>query len=257
VAIVDNVILKLREIKDSLTPAEKKVAEYVIAFPEEVTRHSIKILANKSKTSGASVVRLCKVLGYAGYRQFIVSISAELASKRQNNEDEYTDIQLGDDLDTIIKNVSLNNCRSIEDTLMVIDRNSVKKAVELLNNARKIAFYGMGASGVVCIDAQQKFMRINKICHAYTDGHSQLTSASMLAKGDVAVIISNTGTTVEIVDTLKLLKQTNASVIAITRYNKSVLSLNVPWVLELRCLILWTYFFRALPAWITKKSKNT
>jgi len=226
VAIVDNVILKLREIKDSLTPAEKKVAEYVIAFPEEVTRHSIKILANKSKTSGASVVRLCKVLGYAGYRQFIVSISAELASKRQNNEDEYTDIQLGDDLDTIIKNVSLNNCRSIEDTLMVIDRNSVKKAVELLNNARKIAFYGMGASGVVCIDAQQKFMRINKICHAYTDGHSQLTSASMLAKGDVAVIISNTGTTVEIVDTLKLLKQTNASVIAITRYNKSVLSLN-------------------------------
>lgn len=230
-AVVDNVMLKLREIRENLTPAEKKVAEYVLAFPEEVPRYSIKELANKSKTSDASVVRLCKTLGYEGYRQFIVSISAELASRSQEGGDEYTDIQPGDDLNTIIKNVSLNNCRSIEDTMMVIDNDGIKKAVELLSAARRIVFYGIGASGLVCMDAQQKFMRINKICHAYTDGHSQLTSASMLAKGDVAVIISNTGTTSEIVDTLKLVKETDASIIAITRYGKSILSANADVVL--------------------------
>ena len=230
-AMVDNLLLKLREIKESLTPAEKKVAEYVLAYPEEVPRYSIKKLANKSKTSDASVVRLCKTLGYDGYRQFIVSITAELAARVQDSGEEYTDIRPGDDLDTIIKNISLNNCRSIEDTLMVIDFDSIKKAVGLLSTARRIDFYGIGASGLVCWDAQQKFMRINKICHAHTDGHSQLTSASMLTGGDVAVIISNTGTTVEIVDTLKLIKETEANVIAITRYGKNILSANADVVL--------------------------
>lgn len=230
-AVIDNVLLKLREMKDSLTPAEKKVAEYVLAYPEEIPRYSVKKLAMKSKTSDASVVRLCKTLGYDGYRQFIVSISGELASRGEEEGEEYTDIQPGDDLNLIIKNVSLNNCRSIEDTLMVIDKASIKKAVKLLSTARRINFYGIGASGLVCMDAQQKFMRINKICHAYTDGHSQLTSASMLTNGDVAVIVSNTGSTVEIVDTVKLIKETNASIIAITRYGKSILSANADIVL--------------------------
>lgn len=225
-ATIDNVLLKLREIKESLTPAERKVAEYVLAFPEDVPRYSVSKLAMKSKTSDASVVRLCKTLGFEGYRQFVVSISAEIASRAQDNGKEYTDIQPGDDLDTIIKNISLNNCRSIEDTLMVIERDSVEKAVELLRKAHRIMFYGIGASGLVCQDAQQKFMRINKICHAYTDGHSQLTSASMLTSDDVAVMISNTGTTVEIVDTLNTVKETDASVISITRYGKNILSAN-------------------------------
>jgi len=225
-AAIDNVLLKLREIKESLTPAERKVAEYVLAFPEDVPRYSVSKLAMKSKTSDASVVRLCKTLGFEGYRQFVVSISAEIASRAQDNGKEYTDIQPGDDLDTIIKNISLNNCRSIEDALMVIERDSVEKAVELLRKAHRIMFYGIGASGLVCQDAQQKFMRINKICHAYTDGHSQLTSASMLTSDDVAVMISNTGTTVEIVDTLNTVKETDASVISITRYGKNILSAN-------------------------------
>lgn len=223
-AINDNVLLKLREIKDSLTPAEKKAAEYVVAYPEEVPLYSVNQLAMKSKTSNASIIRLCKTLGYEGYRQFIVSISTELASRSKEEGEEYTDIQPGDDLDTIIKNISLNNCKSIEDTLMVLDRESIKRAVELVSTARRIVFYGVGASGLVCMDAQQKFMRINKVCHAYTDGHSQLTSASMLTREDVAVMISNTGTTAEIVDALKLVKESGASVIAITRYGKSILA---------------------------------
>lgn len=222
--VIDNVLLKLREIKDSLTPAEKKVAEYVLAYPEEVPRYSVNKLASRSKTSDASVIRLCKTLGYEGYRQFIVSISAELASRGQESGEEYTDIQPGDDINLIIKNVSINNCKSIEDTLMVIDKSCIKSAVDLLSNARRIFFYGIGASGLVCMDAQQKFMRINKICYAYTDGHSLLTSASLLTKGDIAVVVSNTGTTVEIVDSLKLIKDANIPIIAITRYGKSILS---------------------------------
>lgn len=223
-AVNNNILLKLREIKDSLTPVERMIADYVLENIYEIPRLSIKVLALRSKTSDASVLRFCKTLGYDGYRDFIVSISASLGSMNDEEENQYTDIRPGDDLQTIITNIPHNNCKSIEDTLMVIDRGEIEKAVQLIRSTNKIDFYGMGASGLVCMDAQQKFMRINKMCHAYTDGHSQLTAATLLCEGDVAVIISNSGNTLECVEALEAAKEAGASVIAITRYGKNTLA---------------------------------
>lgn len=152
-----------------------------------------------------------------------MAVSAALGSA-DKSESEYTDIQPGDDLQTIISNVCRNNSRSIEDTLRVIDRDAVRRSVELLRKADRIDFYGIGASGLVCMDAQQKFSRIGKTCFAYTDGHSQLTAASLLHEGDVAVLISNSGDTLDILNTLEVARSSHATIIAVTRYVKSELA---------------------------------
>lgn len=226
-----NILLKLRDMQDSLTPVERILADYVLANTQSVLRCSVRDLATKSKTSDASVLRFCRTLGCRGYRDFIVNVSAALSAHDSVQDGPYTDIQPGDDLQTIIRNVSLSNRRSIEDTLSILRQEEVARAVELLRKADKVDFYGMGASGLVCMDAQQKFMRINKMSHAYTDGHSQLTAATLLQKGDVVVLISNSGTTAEILDALEIAKECQASVIAITRYSKSELAKNADVVL--------------------------
>ncbi|MBD0382673.1 MurR/RpiR family transcriptional regulator [Paenibacillus sedimenti] len=223
-SINDNILIKIRDMKDSLTPVEKLVAEYILENVEEIPHLSIKNLAQLTKTSDASVLRFCKTMGYKGYRNFIVSISASLGSMDEEQKDQYTDIQPGDDLSTIISNIALNNCKSIEDTLSVIDKNEIARAVKVLRESKRIAFFGIGASGLVGIDAEQKFSRINKMCHTYTDGHSQLTAATLLDKNDVAIFISNSGTTMEILDSLEIAKKNGACIIAITKYNKSELA---------------------------------
>lgn len=222
-SIHDNILIKIREMKDSLTPVEKMVAEYVLQNVEEIPHLSIKNLAQLTKTSDASVLRFCKTMGYSGYRSFIVSISASLGSMEEQ-KDQYTDIQPGDDLSVIISNTFRNNIKSIEDTLSVIDKNEVDRAVQVLRKCNRIVFFGIGASGLVGIDAEQKFSRINKMCHTYTDGHSQLTAATLLDKGDVAVFISNSGKTTEILDSLEIAKKSGATIIAITKYTKSELA---------------------------------
>ena len=131
-AINDNILIKIRDMKDSLTPVEKLVAEYILENLEEIPHLSIKSLAGLTKTSDASVLRFCKTMGYKGYRNFIVSISASLGSMDEEQKDQYTDIQPGDDLSIIISNISHNNSKSIEDTLSVIDRNEVARAVKVL-----------------------------------------------------------------------------------------------------------------------------
>lgn len=223
-AINDNILIKIREMKESLTPVERMVAEYTLNNLEEIPHLSIKSLAQLSKTSDASVLRFCKTMGYSGYRNFIVSISASLGSMDDEQKDQYTDIQPGDDLSIIISNISRNNIKSIEDTLSVLDRNEVAQAVKVLRTSNRIVFFGIGASGLVCKDAEQKFSRINKMCHTYTDGHSQLTAATLLGPDDVAIFISNSGDTLEILETLEIAKKNGATLMAITKYNKSELA---------------------------------
>lgn len=223
-AINDNVLIKIRERKDSLTPVERLIAEYILANKEEITHLSIKNLAQASKTSDASVLRFCKTMGHNSYRSFIVSISASLGSMEEESGDQYTDIQPGDELNTIISNIGRNNISSIEDTLRVLDRSAVEQAVQALRSSNRIVFFGVGASGLVAMDAEQKFTRINKMSHAYTDGHSQLTAATLMTKGDVAVFFSYSGNTMEILESLDIVKKSGAHVVAITKYSKSELS---------------------------------
>lgn len=223
-SINDNILIKIREMRDSFTPVERMVGDYILENTEEIPHLSIKELAKWSKTSDASVLRFCKTMGYSGYRHFIVSISASLGSRDEDIKAQYTDIRPGDELSTIIANISLNNMKSIEDTLSVIDRVEISRAVELLCASKRIAFFGVGASGLIAMDGQQKFSRINKICHAYTDAHSQLTAATLLTEDDAAIFISNSGVTVDILEAMETAKQNKATCIAITKYNRSALS---------------------------------
>lgn len=221
--IKNNLLLKLRESKNNFTAVERIISDYVLENASEVPGLSVKELAKRSRTSDASVLRFCKTLGCSGYRDFIVQLSSALAVK-DNIDEQYTDIQPGDDLSTIVKNVSYNNCKSIEDTMQVINNEEISRAVELLRSAKRIEFYGIGASGLVCMDAQQKLMRINKTCYALTDGHTQLMAAALMSEDDVAVLVSNSGMTIEILDSLNVIKSTGAKTIAITRYSKSKLA---------------------------------
>ncbi|MGG1555285.1 MULTISPECIES: MurR/RpiR family transcriptional regulator [Paenibacillus] len=223
-SIHDNILIKIRDMRDSLTPVEKLVADYILDNVADIPHLSIKSLAQLTKTSDASVLRFCKTMGYKGYRNFIVSISASVGSMDEDQKDQYTDIQPGDDLPIIISNIFHNNSKSIEDTLSVIDKSEIARAVKVLRECNRIVFFGIGASGLVGIDAEQKFSRINKMCHTYTDGHSQLTAATLMDKKDVAIFISNSGSTSEILDTLDIVKKNGATVIAITKYNKSELA---------------------------------
>ena len=101
-------LVKLREIFDDLKPSEKKVAKYILNYSDDIVGMPIGELAEKSNVSKAAVVRLAKTLGFNGYRDFAIEIAGDMATQR-DDENEYTDIRPGDKLETIIKNVCVNN----------------------------------------------------------------------------------------------------------------------------------------------------
>lgn len=214
-------LVRLREVLEQITPSEKKVAEYILSHPEKIITLSIAELSQQSRGSQAAIIRLCKSMGLKGYPDLKLKVAGDLLGDEINN---YKEIRPNNSIEAIIQSVSNNNLQSIKDTLKILDVGMVKKAVEALNKAQRIYFYGLGASNLIAQDAQHKFLRINKTCLSFTDPHVQLTSSISLSTKDVAVGISYSGETETVIESAKLAKEGGAIIISITKFGSNTLS---------------------------------
>jgi RpiR family carbohydrate utilization transcriptional regulator len=97
---------------------------------------------------------------------------------------------------------------------------AIERAVEAIVAAyragRQIQFFGVGNSGIVAQDGQHKFFRLGVKSVAYSDGHMQVMSASILEAGDCVVVISNSGRTRDLMDACDIARKKGATTIVIT-----------------------------------------
>ena len=216
--------LNIKESYEQLSVSEKRIAKYIIDNPGEVVKMPISELADKCSTSKPTVVRLGKTLGYSGYKELCMYLNADIMLN-EGAEMNYKDINPNDDSPEIVSKVTENNIKAIRNTVEIMDYAELNRAASLLMNARSIDFYGVGNSGFVALDAQNKFLRINKLATAQTDPHLKILTASNLSENDVAVFISYTGETRDLLETMEIVKTTGASTISITKLGKNSLSL--------------------------------
>ncbi len=216
------VVLKMNQILEDLPFSERKVAKYVSENLDDMVGLSVEELAGRSGSSQAAVVRFCKKLGCKGYRDFSIQLVTELAvAQLANNERaDYSDIRAGDNAGTVIRNVCHHNIQAIEDSISLVEPDLVELCAEKLFYAQRVDLYAIAASNLVAQDAQQKLMRINKRVTAYSDPHLQLSSASNLTSGDVAIALSWSGETREVLEAARLAKRNGSFLIAITRYGR-------------------------------------
>lgn len=209
-------IIFIQESIHTFKPTEKKAAEYILKYPDEVVNQSIQKLAEKAKVSEATIIRLSRSLKCKGFQELKLKIAYELA-KLENTNSLYEDIPSDGSMKSFIQSVSQNNIQSIQNTLLVLSEEELEKAVTLISNARLIAVYGLGASAIVAQDFKQKLTRINRWCEAAFDGDTQLTISANLTKQDVAFGISYSGQSKDVFESLKVAKENGASVITLTK----------------------------------------
>ncbi|WP_090868272.1 MurR/RpiR family transcriptional regulator [Oceanobacillus limi] len=208
----------LTEMLPLLPPSEKKIASYIIENPEEAVTLTALELGKRSSTSGAAVIRLCKSLDLKGFQDLKFRIAGDL---QKTNDQGFRDVEPNEPLPSIIEKMTNNSIQTIRETVELLSTDELKKAVDLLRNANKIHFIGVGASGIIAHDAQQKFLRINKMAYAFSDIHMAATLVANAEQGDVVVGISFSGETQEVANVLELAKRNNIKTISLTRYGSS------------------------------------
>jgi DNA-binding MurR/RpiR family transcriptional regulator len=216
-------LVRLRGLRPSLSPAEDRVAERVLDDPRAAAALTISELAEAAQTSETTVLRFCKRLGMPGYPQLRLALAAESAQPRLLTAAE-SDINEDDTVDDIISKIAYADASAVEETAQQLDRVALGKAADAIAAATRVDLYGMAASGLVAMDAQQKLHRIGVVAFAWNDPHIALTSATLLGPSDVAIGISHTGTTKETIEALAKARSRGATTIAITNFPLSRLT---------------------------------
>lgn len=213
------------EIKYSkLTKSEKRVADYILQNPEQVLYTSITDLAELCGVGDSTVFRFCKSLNLNGYQDFKMLLAQDIANQKGTSHAIVGNIKPEDDVQVICEKALSRNITALNETLQVLDVNNISKAVELISRAKRIHFFGVGSSGVIALDAKHKFMRILPNVDYVSDSHMQCMAASLLDDRDLAIIISYSGSTKDMLEVHKLAKVNDCKTICITRFAKSPLT---------------------------------
>ena len=213
---MNNTTLQIKLKYDEMGKAEKKIADWLSQNPGEIIPLSIVELAEKCDCSEATIVRFAKRLGFSGYQGLKISLAQEHGTQTVN-----TDITGSESCFEIYEKMCQEIYMSLEKTKKSLSGEELSRAAEKIMSASKIVIFGLGNSASIAVDAAHKLLRAGCGAVAYTDNHMQSIAASQLTENDVAIGISHSGSSTDIVDALKIAKSNSACTICITSKGKS------------------------------------
>lgn len=218
-----SLLIRARQYKPLASAAEQGALDYFLEHSDCVPSLSIKQLSELCYTSPSTIVRLCRKLGFDGFRDVQQTLVYELAvheRARSRSDSNPASVYLSE----IMESITYHNIVSLEESLQMVDPQALDLAADHIVHARSVLLFGLGASLLVAKDAFLKFIRINKPCTCCEDIHSQYVTAKNATSEDVAILISYSGCTEEIVRCAEFLKAQGTPIIAITRAKPSPIS---------------------------------
>ena len=208
-----NLINIITDALPGLNKSETKVALVILADPDAATSSSIATLAKKASVSEPSVNRFCKRFDATGFPDFKLKLAKSLVSgirfvnRNVNPDDDVTSYT------PKIFDSTINDLALVRDK---ISHTVVNNVVDKLIQAKRIYFFGLGTSGSVARDAENKFFRFNLPVSFHDDVLMMRMLASTGTTGDVFFVISHTGRTKEIIDVVQIARENGATIIALT-----------------------------------------
>ena len=209
--------------KQSATESEKEVLRFLINQTREAVEMDIHTMAKKCFCSPATIVRICKKNGFSGFKELKQALWNDMNFSKQLMQVNLA-APSEEKIPNIVANVLNTNIMAIQNIYNLLDFDELDRIVALLLSQRYVYLYGIGASFLVAKDFQQKLERINKRTFLYEDIHLQLISSTNLEPGDVAIIVSYSGITKEIIEIAQNVKMCGGKIIAITKYGTNKLS---------------------------------
>ena len=193
------------------------MGQLVLADPRAFANLPVSELADRAHVSKPTVVRFCRSMGYDGLSDFKLKLAGTVSEgvpfihRSVDVDDKTSDVVVKVIDNTVAAFLKYRNDASTA----AIDKAAAALAATY-KTGKRIEFIGAGNSGIVALDAQHKFFRLGVNTVAYSDGHMQVMSASLMGPGDCMVIISNSGRTRDLMDACDIARKNGATTIVIT-----------------------------------------
>ena len=218
----------MRNRNGTLSPVLQKVASHTQRHAEAVVYQTIIDLAETCAVSEASIIRLCRELGFKGFQEFKLALATDLAVRPVAVPSSGSPASTLEIADHVLREAQ----QVLLDTRELLDPDSLDRVVEVLATAPHIQVCGVGASGVTAQDFAYKFTRLGLPATAFTDPHMAAMAAATLRPGDVVLGISRSGTTKDIVHVVEVAGGRGATTIALTHRVRSALAASADLILS-------------------------
>ena len=204
----------------TFTASEKKLADYILAAQDGASRMSISELAAACNVADATVSRFCRRLGYKGYQDFKFAIRNASMHRMEDNPLS-GEVSADDTLENISKKLFTANSLAMTQTLEVLSMDAISQAARMLRNASGVMCMGQGGSMLIASEAAHLFSTVSSKFRPVSDSHMQAMAACMMGEEDVIMFFSYSGSTLAMLDTLKMARDQGGKVILVTRFPNS------------------------------------
>ncbi len=204
---------RIKRLRDTLSPAEQRVADLALAHPRSMIGDPIAQIALRAQVSQPTVIRFCRSLGCEGLSDFKLKLATNLTGTVPV---AHSQVRAGDVTSEFGAKVLDNTVSAIVQLREHLNATQLEKAIQLLLGARRVEIYGQGSSAVVAHDAHDKLLRLGISTVAYSDLHYQAASLPLLGAGDVVLVISRSGRLPTLMPLLERALEAGVDVIGIT-----------------------------------------
>lgn len=221
------IIEEIQAAFPKLRKSEQKAAFYMLEHVEEMEKISLGKMAKEAGVSEATVVRMLKAVGYKSFKEMKIAFVEERMKKSQKKGESRgilgIPMEVGEQIEDVPGQIIQNTISLLEDSLQSISAKKLKKAVRAIEKAERVCIFSVENSNAVAEDLQTKLMYLGICCEYTKDYYLQSIQAGHMKKGEVAIGISYSGTSINTVDVLKQAKKNGATTIAITNFAKTPL----------------------------------
>lgn len=200
-----------------LTPSEKKIGEFLLRHPDDVTGASALKIAEATGTSDASVIRTIKRLGYQGLpelkQEFLESILRRKSSSATLDH-QIASIQTNN---RPAEQMLANSADLIGSLLEGFDHEAFDECLDAISNSRRIYTYGLGPGSMVAGFLAIHLKRVGFAAEALMNAGYRLADDLLpLTQDDCIVLIAPYHQTVEVEAIVDHANDVGADVVLVT-----------------------------------------
>ena len=214
-----SVINQICAFMDSFFDTEKKIGDYIVRNPKKVVDMTVGELAKECGVSEASVSRFCKRIELKGFHHLKISLARELVDAKDDGEiSGHISV---DDMEGSLRGILSNKMEELRQTVAMIDREELKKILDVINNADTVLMAAVGNTIPVAMDGAYKLNQIGIRAMSTPIWETELGYSYNLTDKDVVVAISNSGESTGVIQMLEAAKSRGAVAISITNNARS------------------------------------
>jgi DNA-binding MurR/RpiR family transcriptional regulator len=215
---VGGTIDHILSVLPSLIPSAQRAARICVERPEAVVEMSGADLADAAETSPATVSRMSQALGFRGFQHLRLMLVRDLgaAAQRAHTPPDGTKgwLQwLADDVAAMIHT-----------SLASVDADAFDAAADAIAGAPRVLVAGTGASNPAAQAMALNLVTNGRPCEAPMDGVAQQLTASVLAPGDVCLVVSSSGANSVTLSVAAAAAEAGATVVGVTSFARAPLA---------------------------------